>query len=195
MARYFPKVHPVKAKKPAQDPVKAEKKRKAEERFAARAKIGRDASAAEWREEVARHELRETRRRKRIAARGLTAADVREVVGLAENMTGGIGPRGVALHATVTLIGAELVRRVREGNFDQGFALALAEVNRKFDQPTIVAEVMRDAGLDLAELRAAGVDKYDLDEIAKCLPSEQAKNMAKHMSRVTGHNIIAKKVE
>lgn len=80
------------------------------------AKVARDESAAEWREEVARHELRETRRRKRIAARGLTAADVREVVQLAESMTGGIGPRGVALHATVKLIGAELVRRVREGD-------------------------------------------------------------------------------
>lgn len=34
MARYFPKVHPVKANKPAQDPVKAEK---TDERFAARA--------------------------------------------------------------------------------------------------------------------------------------------------------------
>lgn len=99
-------------------------------------------------------------------------------------------------------------RTDQEDNFVQGMALALAELNRKFDQPTEVAEVLRDAGLDdLDKLRKAGVDQYDLDELAKCLPStpdpdwrkgakQRATRLcAKRMSRATGHNIIAKDVE
>lgn len=90
-------------------------------------------------------------------------------------------------------------RTDQEDNFVQGMALALAELNRKFDQPTEVAEVLRDAGLDdLDKLRKAGVDQYDLDELAKCLPAtpdKPARLCAKRMSRATDRNIVAKDVE
>lgn len=48
-----------------------------------------------------------------------------------------------------------------------GMALALAEINRKHDQPSIVREVAREAGLTIAEMREAGVDSYDLKELRK----------------------------
>lgn len=52
-------------------------------------------------------------------------------------------------------------------SFAAGMALALAEINRKFDRPGMVLEVAKEAGLSLAELRAAGVAAYDLRELKK----------------------------
>jgi hypothetical protein len=56
---------------------------------------------------------------------------------------------------------------VEETAFRQGVGLALAEVNRMFDQPTIVRSVMDGMGLSLGQLRTAGVDDYDLRELRK----------------------------
>lgn len=204
------------------DPVRAarlaENKRKREAKLAAAAARGRAEAHAEWVREVKKAERVEERRQKRIKSGGLRVADVQEVVDLARNMCGGIGPAGIAKTGTVRVVGEELKRRVREAahrqrlteiretsrptpkrtdqedNFVQGMALVLAELNRKFDQPTMIVEILREAGLDdLDELRKAGVDKYDLDEIAKCLPN--GNNVAKRMSRALGRNIIAKNVE
>jgi hypothetical protein len=52
-------------------------------------------------------------------------------------------------------------------SFAAGMALALAEINRKFDRPSMVLEVAKEAKLSLKELRAAGVDAYDLKELRK----------------------------
>lgn len=53
--------------------------------------------------------------------------------------------------------------------FLDGFALALAEVNRKRDIPSVVVEVVREAGVTVEELRRANVAEYDVREIARCL--------------------------
>ncbi len=60
-------------------------------------------------------------------------------------------------------------RRLRgdKASHAAGMALALAEINRKFDRPSMVVEVAREAGLTLKDLRAAGVDNYDLKELRK----------------------------
>lgn len=58
------------------------------------------------------------------------------------------------------------------GEWTRGFALALAEVNRALDQPSIIVGVMRDAGVTIAELRRLRLDDYDLKELAKCVAGE-----------------------
>ncbi len=57
--------------------------------------------------------------------------------------------------------------------FLRGFALALAEINRLFDQPGHVYDVMRAAGVTVKEMRGVGVEEFDLDEVAKCMKSEK----------------------
>lgn len=54
-------------------------------------------------------------------------------------------------------------------SFAQGVALALADLNRKFDQPAMVADVLEETGLTIKQLRAAGVEEHDLRELKKCL--------------------------
>lgn len=51
----------------------------------------------------------------------------------------------------------------------QGIAIALASLNRMHDQPTMVCDVLRGFSITLDDLRQAGVERYDLDEIRKCL--------------------------
>lgn len=53
--------------------------------------------------------------------------------------------------------------------FLSGIACGLATMNRAFDQPTAVNCTLDGLGLTLLELKAAGVDDYDLAEIRKCL--------------------------
>lgn len=50
-----------------------------------------------------------------------------------------------------------------------GFGVALAEVNRKWDMPTNIAEVVREAGLSAGDFVRAGLDVYDRREIANCV--------------------------
>lgn len=60
----------------------------------------------------------------------------------------------------------------KENRFDKwldGFAMALATVNRKRDQPSLIVEIMREAGLMVKDLRDARVEPYDVDEIARCM--------------------------
>jgi hypothetical protein len=61
----------------------------------------------------------------------------------------------------------------RDSNFPatfwQGFAMALASVNRSFDNPTIVKSVMDGYGVTVNLLRQADVEGYDLKEIRKCM--------------------------
>ncbi len=53
--------------------------------------------------------------------------------------------------------------------FDKAFALgvgmACAILQKSHDQPTIVAEALRCCGLDRRKLKAAGMEKYDLDTL------------------------------
>ncbi len=58
--------------------------------------------------------------------------------------------------------------------FNQGFALALAEMNRQVRQPAAVTQVMRDAGMTVAELKKSDVDSYDWEEIQSCLPKQRS---------------------
>lgn len=53
--------------------------------------------------------------------------------------------------------------------FWQGFAMALAAVNRSFDQPSIVSSVMRGYGVTMKMLSDSEVDAYDLKQIRKCM--------------------------
>ncbi len=53
-----------------------------------------------------------------------------------------------------------------------GFGLALAEVNRGHDQPSMIQEVCRTADLDIKAFKKAGLDEYDLKELRKCLPKK-----------------------
>jgi hypothetical protein len=53
--------------------------------------------------------------------------------------------------------------------FRQGVAIALANLNRMHDAPTMVADVLGDIGLSRAQYRSAGVDPYDLNELSKCV--------------------------
>ena len=57
-----------------------------------------------------------------------------------------------------------------------GYAVALAEVNRISDNPTLVAEVLRSAGLTIAELARMGLDDFDLDELRKCVAEDSGAN-------------------
>lgn len=56
-----------------------------------------------------------------------------------------------------------------QAEFWQGFAMALARVNRQHDQPTMVKDAMEGFGVTLKLLKDSGVDSYDLKEIRKCL--------------------------
>lgn len=53
-------------------------------------------------------------------------------------------------------------------HFLKGFALALADMNRGHDQPSMVVDVMNSAGVTIKELRKAGIETYDIDEIEQC---------------------------
>lgn len=53
--------------------------------------------------------------------------------------------------------------------FWQGFAMALATVNRQHDQPTMVKDAMNGYGVTIRMLKASGVEEYDLKEIRKCM--------------------------
>lgn len=48
-----------------------------------------------------------------------------------------------------------------------GFALALAEMHRHFQDSSSVCAVARDAGLTVASAKAAGVDAYDWKELKR----------------------------
>lgn len=51
-----------------------------------------------------------------------------------------------------------------------GVGYTLAEVQRLYDQPSVVAEIARNAGLTIEDFRRAKVDPYDLKSLRKCLP-------------------------
>jgi len=47
-------------------------------------------------------------------------------------------------------------------SFVQGIAYACAELIRAFDEPTYATEIIKGAGLTIADLKRAGTDEYDL---------------------------------
>jgi len=51
----------------------------------------------------------------------------------------------------------------------QGYAAALAEVNRLYDQPSTIKSVVVGAGLYLEDFKGAGVESYDLKQLRKAL--------------------------
>lgn len=56
-----------------------------------------------------------------------------------------------------------------ERSFRQGVGLALAELNRMHDQPTMIKDVLLGFGYTVPMLKRAGVDEYDLKELRKCV--------------------------
>ena len=53
--------------------------------------------------------------------------------------------------------------------FVRGFGCALAILNHVHDQPTLVADTVAEGGFDLTTFVEAGCEKWDLDELRKCL--------------------------
>lgn len=48
-----------------------------------------------------------------------------------------------------------------------GFAGALAEMHRRYENSTCICEVSRDAGITLQKARKAGVELFDLRELKR----------------------------
>ena len=61
----------------------------------------------------------------------------------------------------------ELLGGSPETHWMLGFGLALAEVNRRRDCPSVIVEIMRDAGVTVAMLKAVGLADYDLRQLRK----------------------------
>lgn len=55
----------------------------------------------------------------------------------------------------------------REDGVVQGLALALAELNRMHDQPTMVVDVARSTGVTIERAIRAGVDEFDIAELQR----------------------------
>lgn len=56
---------------------------------------------------------------------------------------------------------------VTEPSFMHGIAVAFAELNRLFDQPTMCLDVLRNMGFSYQDFVRAGADEYDLVELRK----------------------------
>jgi hypothetical protein len=63
---------------------------------------------------------------------------------------------------------SKIERKAEDRGFYQGFARALADMSR-YEEPTIVSEIVRKAGVKIKHLKRAGVAAHDLREIQKCL--------------------------
>lgn len=72
-------------------------------------------------------------------------------------------------HKGVVFVVGDQDARGDASSFLAGFAAGLAELNRMHDQPSMVCDVLRGYGVKLLDLSNAGVEEYDLGEIAKCL--------------------------
>lgn len=59
-----------------------------------------------------------------------------------------------------------------------GVGYALAEVQRLHDQPTVVLDVARAAGLSYEDLKAAGLDPFDLKPLRRILKPAPKKRVA-----------------
>lgn len=57
--------------------------------------------------------------------------------------------------------------RPRSDEFVCGFAIALAELIRLHDEPTLARDVIDGNGYALNDFERAGVDRYDLIELRK----------------------------
>jgi hypothetical protein len=55
--------------------------------------------------------------------------------------------------------------RGKSAYFTRGFAAALADLVRAYDQPTMASEIAKRSGLTLKDFVAAGVEPFDLDEL------------------------------
>lgn len=53
--------------------------------------------------------------------------------------------------------------------FVAGVAFAVAELVRRFERPDMLRAFLHEAGLSLADLRAAGADEADLTIISKAM--------------------------
>ena len=54
-----------------------------------------------------------------------------------------------------------------ERGFRQGAAIALAILAREYDQPSMAADILLNLGLNIAKLRAAGVEAYDIKPLRR----------------------------
>jgi hypothetical protein len=66
--------------------------------------------------------------------------------------------------------------------FDQGFIVgigyAIAEIQRGHDNPTILVDVARAAGLSFEDFEKAGLDEYDLKVLREHLPRPRKRKRA-----------------
>jgi hypothetical protein len=58
---------------------------------------------------------------------------------------------------------------MKEDPWMQGFACALATLNRLYDHPGLVEGTLVGSGITIAMLKRAGVEDYDLVELKKCV--------------------------
>lgn len=59
--------------------------------------------------------------------------------------------------------------KAKDAGFKRGVAVVLAEVQRTYGEDVIVSEILRGLCLKVADLKAAGADEYDLEEIRKAV--------------------------
>ncbi len=68
-----------------------------------------------------------------------------------------------------------LVKRGFDRGFIVGIGYAIAEIQRGHDNPTIMVDVARAAGLSYEDFEKAGLDEYDLKVLRAHLPKPRSK--------------------
>lgn len=70
-----------------------------------------------------------------------------------------------------TWISSQAMRAAKlcDDSWVAGFGLALSEVQQRYEIPDVIKQVCDAAGVDMAMLKASGLDKYDLKYLRQCL--------------------------
>jgi hypothetical protein len=61
----------------------------------------------------------------------------------------------------------------------RGFGTALSEMQNRFDQASLVHEVMKSAGVRLSTLKKAGLSEYDLGVLTRAVWGRRARDLKK----------------
>jgi len=65
------------------------------------------------------------------------------------------------------------VARLREQLFYQGFAVAIADLMRHYDQPTMALNIMKENGITFKQLKKAHCSDFDLKVIQQALAASE----------------------
>ena len=65
--------------------------------------------------------------------------------------------------------------RLREQLFYQGFAVAIADLMRHYDQPTMALNIMKENGITFKQLKKAHCSDFDLKVIQQALAGKEEK--------------------